>query len=58
MATNYTEYKKRRFQLKKEANQWAQSEKSRVEGAMTIKIDVNFHPNQELPYEAVLLARD
>lgn len=58
MASTYTEYKKRRFQLKKEANDWAQSEKKRVGEVMTIKIDINFHPNQELPYEAVLLARD
>lgn len=58
MPTNYTEYKKKRFQLKKEANDWAQSEKKRVGEVMTIKIDVNFHPNQELPYEAVLLVRE
>lgn len=58
MASSYTEYKKRRFQLKKEANDWAQAEKARVNEVMKIKVDINFHPNQELPYEAVLLARD
>jgi hypothetical protein len=54
----YVEYKKRRFPLRKEANDWAQSEKSRVNEVMKIKIDINYHPNQELPWEAVLLARD
>lgn len=58
MTTKYTEYKKRRFQLKKEANDWAQAEKARVNEVMKIKIDINFHPNQQLPYEAILLARD
>jgi len=58
MAVTYTEYKKRRFSLRKEANDWAQSEKKRVNEVMKIKIDINYHANQELPWEAVLLARD
>lgn len=58
MATKYTEYKKRSFKLRKDASDWAQREKDRVAGVMTIKIDINFLPNQELAYEAVLLVKE
>lgn len=58
MAVKYSTYKKRRFNLQKDAMEWAKTEKARVEGVMTIKIDINYHPNEGLPYEAVLLVKE
>lgn len=58
MATKYTEYKKRSFKLRKDAAAWAKAEKERVAGSMTLKVDINFLPNQELAYEAVLLVKE
>lgn len=58
MATKYTEYKKRAFKLRKDAAAWSKAEKERVAGSMTLKVDINFLPNQELAYEAVLLVKE
>ena len=55
---DYTEYKKRRFNLRKEASEWSQKEKDRVNSVMKIKIDINYHPSEPLPWEAVLLVRN
>lgn len=55
---SYTKYKSKRFPLKKDANAWAQKEKKTLGQVRKMRIDINFHANQEMPWEAVLLVRD
>jgi hypothetical protein len=55
---SYTEYKSKRFNLRKDASDWAKKEKSRVEGVMVMKIDINYKPSEPMPWEAVLLIKE
>lgn len=58
MAAKYSEYKSKRFDLRKDASSWAKKEKERAGSVMTVKIDINYKAGEPMPWEAVLLVKE
>lgn len=54
----YIEYKTKKFQLKKDATDWAKKQKAAFKGAATMKIETNFNSNEPMPWQAIVLMKD
>lgn len=54
----YVEYKTKKFQLKKDATDWAKKQKSSFKGVKTMKIETNYNANEPMPWEAIVLMKE
>ena len=55
---NYVEYKKKTFQLKKDATAWIKKTKKDAKlGGQSVKIETNYIPSSPYPWEGVILVK-
>lgn len=54
----YVEYKTKKFQLKKDATEWAKKQKASFKGVKVMKIETNYNANDPMPWEAVVLMKE